>query len=267
MKDVLRYIDFGEQVPSDFLSPMWEYARWNNITTPTLVRGILTKSTVTFANLEKWDKFIYIDKISPEREITRYYSPGGRGTVAYEAGTLIGCLFTPNFILKELRMNPEVITRSLMAIVVKILKKYDIQAGSSPWRQNALDLCCKTGDKWKKFGSFLGAGLGDCYTAGFFVSLDVNLDFMRGLYKMETDKFKAKGSPKDIGDVVGGLHEIKPDITNSVFDEIPELIAKRFDWELKEDILTQEEEKKWKALAEKLKSEEWIKYGRHPDIK
>lgn len=266
MKKTLRYIDFGEQDPSEFLSPLWEFARKGNLTTPVLAKGVLNRDTITFANLEKWDKFIYPDKIPPERELTRYYSPRGRGTMAFETGSLIYSLFVPISLLEELEISSDSVTKSLMAIVIKVLKKHGIQSGSSPWRQNSFDLCYKVGDKWKKFSSFINTkDFGKCYTTGFFIAFDVDLDLMRKLYKMETDKFKSKGFPKDIGDVVGGLHEVSPDIDVGAFDEIPQLVAEQFGWELKEDILTQEEKKKWKALAEKLKSEEWIKYGKHPE--
>ena len=259
----LRYINLGAIDPN-LIDALWEYSRIIIPESPTLFSFVPNEDMVLVTNLYPLDKYLYVENLSKRYKIARLYKPKSEsGNVVYDSLTTV--IFSFHFPKKTISSTE--LVRAEMAIKVKVLRRYGIEASDSPWRQNALDLCFKSGEKYKKCGSHIYKEWDNFISTGSFISFEFNLELARKLYKMETDKFKKKGSPVDIGDVVGGLHEINPNIGIEIAPEIAQALADRFDLEFKEDNLTPEETSKIQALADKLNNDNWKLYGKHPEIK
>ena len=187
---------------------------------------------------DPFEKYINMDKVQPDIKLLRVISRVNTGVIFSSPDTIIIRIFynTSNF------KTIEEIKDAFFKSVVYILNENKIDVKQSEHRELSNDIVFinKEG-KEKKFCGTLSDIKYGYFSA--ILTLKLNADKIEGLYKLDSKKFKLRGNVSDITDVVGGLNEIDPTITESIVDDIINRMSISLNWELENSTFSEEEEK------------------------
>lgn len=213
---------------------IYELGLFKEFNEPVIVIMHPVKDILTIHGKDPLDKYINIDAIPDDMEVVRIASGINSGVVFTEPSTILVRIFCK-------RGDISFIQSTYMDCCIEILNKLGADIRISTHRLDSNDLVFfKDGHHPKKFCGTI-TSIRQSYFS-FFISLKVNAEKIDGLYKLETDKFKSRGVVKKISDVIGGLTEILPNITEDIVMDILNLMAKRLTWNILPGEFTQEEQ-------------------------
>lgn len=118
----------------------------------------------------------------------------------------------------------------LFGSIREVMERYHVNARWSSHRLNSNDITFVDSQKLeKKCGAVMNYPSQG--RASAILTLKFNADKVKGVYKLDNPKFKARGNVNHITEVVGGLNEANPAITPAVFDEIAKVLCRKLYWD------------------------------------
>ncbi len=263
----LRYINLGEVEPN-LLNGIWEFPRLCKVNEPTLFSMIIGKPMILVSNMYEVEKFIKKEELPSDYQIIRLYREQTNrvdGITLYEKKSVVLLsLIYPVPIEIGIGLEKGTLREMMREAEIKVLEKYGIEIVFNVEKN---DVYFKIGDKLKRFLGFVCEQFGDWQVVASGITFDFNTLLARKIYRLDTDKNKLKGDIKDIGDIVGGIREVNPNIGFEIIPEIVQELADRLELELKTDTLTAEETNTLQTLSDKLNNSDWKLNAKHPEIK
>ena len=245
----IRYINLGELSGAE-ISAEHELTLHTDLETPVITSYCAKKPTLTMTGDYQIDKYIYADKVSENIDIAMIYSQQG------QAGSL---LLDNNSMLIHLHIKEEYlkgnVKKMLLASIVKVMKKHKIVLSRSLHNDDSNDLVINENVIYKKIGgTWQNSYRKGWLTFGILVCFKPNIEIMKQIYRMDTDKMKSRDVSK-IEDVITGIGDLDK---NKIVFEISEMIAKRIDFKLIVSEFTLLEKETIKKSIPLLSSKDWI---------
>jgi len=156
------------------------------------------------------------------------------------------------------------IKNALTICIRKTIKKQGINIELSKHREDSNDYVVLTDGKKKKFSGIArevvqGGEAEFICTSPILRFSDEEKELWRKLYRLDSPKVKAKGDIKDLFDIVGGLEEANPDINvEQLKEDFIKLFIERFDLEIEERELTENELIDIAELKEAMEDTNWV---------
>jgi hypothetical protein len=194
-----------------------------------------TKSTLSIHDnvSGRMNLFLNSDNITNDFDVIHIRSNVHTGVIYSDQFTLVGRAYMDNNILPAFR-------NAFFQSTVEVLTSKGVDSKQSTHSVNSNDIVFVKDDKDKKFcGSLIN--IKESYFS-FIITIKFDAQKLDGIFKLDTDKFKARGVVNSISDVVGGLDEVLPGVDKSIVDEIFNSIATKLDWQIEETSFTIEEE-------------------------
>lgn len=247
--DKLRYINLG-QIDPPALPASWTLFMTTLFPVPTLLIYTMPRILILANILPLSQQFNHQD-IPPDLPLGRLNIPiKDPSNALFEHGTLGIILSVPD------DMGIQEGQRALQAACVSVLRNKGLDV-EYPGYGNDLFL---GGDlAGKKFSGCHSFTYGNNTKTGLILTFDFDIQLAKRLYNLTTKKFTKKGQVKDISHIVGGLHEMAPDLdAGEVASGVATALAVRLGLELQPDNFTVSEETRRQELRNKLQSQDWI---------
>jgi len=249
----LRYIDLGLIEPKLFL-PIFEYPSLIPLVCPTIFSYSSNTLAISVDGSDRLDKRIRVEKLPRDIKIIRYRN---------HTNTVF--LISPK-ILTFVIHYPDTdkfksLNKAIKATVFKTLREYGI-----PLVEKRNDVYFLKDGLEKKFFGITSESFIDKWRSTLFsITLEFDFDLANKMYKFDDEKFAKKGDITDIGKIVGGLCEAKPDIDkDKIVAEVIQKIAERFSLGIEKKDLSKAELFKMNKLTDKFNNKEWQLYGKRP---
>jgi hypothetical protein len=215
------------------LSLLSEYV---TLSSPVIIMTKPVKDTLSISGSYPFDKYINEDKIPEGFNVVRTKSSINTGVIYSSSDTIYVQVFYTgtDLSLTEVRTT-------FYKSAIKVLKEEGINVKRSTHRRASNDLAFVNSEGREKKFSGCG-GSPERKKLSFIFTFKFNSEKIKGLYKLDSDKFRKRGIINDISEVVGGLREVKPDIQESVVDDIMKEMGRRLGWEVEYSSFTEEEE-------------------------
>ena len=234
----LRYIKYSA------IEPNWFAADHDLIyEKPTLFCGFPKQKFLMLTGDYDPSEYLIVENIPKDVPMIRVPVPQGTnaGVITYFIETAKIDLHLPLG-----TVNRNTISRAMMAATIKALdiKQYDCFV-----EEDGNDILFRANGKERKFcGSFSSVLQGLDYYA-MPVTFQIDYDFMRSVYRLDTEKMLSKET-QDIQEIVIGVDEIKPNIDRDLFlDTFAQILADRFGWDLVTGDFTKKEKDELVRLA------------------
>ena len=210
-----------ENVTAERRKEIWEMGKTQKFVQPTIYIIKPTEPTLSIHGTDPLSKYINESEVPTGTSIIRIDANKNSGVVYTDSNTVLVRIFGSIFDILSAR-------REFVNVAIQTLDKYGIKAKLSSHRPGANDLVVEVDGKEKKFsGSY--TELSQSYFS-FFITLDFNSEVVKNLYRLDTDKFSARGNILSISDAVCGLREVKSDIDESIVDEIVKSLISKLNY-------------------------------------
>ncbi len=210
-----------ENVSAERRKEIWEIGKTKKFDQPTIYIVKPTEPTLSIHGTDPLSKYINEDSLPKGIPVIRIDGSKNSGVIYSDSNNILVRIFGSTHDILSAR-------REFVNVSIETLDKYGIKAKLSSHRPGANDLVIEIDGKEKKFsGSY--TELTQSYFS-FFVTLDFDVDVVKDLYRLDTDKFSARGNILSISDAVCGLREVNPNIDESVVDEIVKTLSDKLGW-------------------------------------
>jgi hypothetical protein len=210
-----------ENVTAERRKEIWEMGKTQKFAQPTIYIIKPTEPTLSIHGTDPLSKYINESEVPTGTSIIRIDANKNSGVVYTDSNTVLVRIFGSIFDILSAR-------REFVNVAIQTLDKYGIKAKLSSHRPGSNDLVVEVDGKEKKFsGSY--TELSQSYFS-FFITLDFNSEVVKDLYRLDTDKFSARGNILSISDAVCGLREVKSDIDESIVDEIVKSLISKLNY-------------------------------------
>jgi len=251
MNDKLKHFNLGF-VKTKFLLPIWEYTKIIVPKCPVIFSYSPDTTTINVGGSDSLEKRVKVENIPDGVKIIRY-SNQTNAIYILSSGIISFVIHYPD--INEFKS----LDKAVKAIIFKTLKEYGVPL----IKKNNDIYFLKDGMKKKFFGVMEYSFIDGWKSMIFSITLKFDFDLANKIYKFDDNKFTKKGKIVDISKIVGGLHEIKPDIDrNKIIEKVTQEIANRFDLLIEKSNLTDEELDKMNKLVDKFDNKDWYLYGR-----
>jgi len=246
----LKYFDLSLVDPG-FIPSIWEYSKLIIPECPTIFSYTPNETAIKICGLERADKKIKVKNIPGNVKMIRMVS--SRETSFMISPDLMGFMFH----------YPDTneyasLVRAVKAIVYKSLRLYNVYL-----EENDNDIYfIKDGMRKKFFGMMDDATYDGWRVAIFTLTLNFDSELANKIYNFDDEKFTKKGEVFDISKIVGGLYEVAHINRNEVTNNIIQKLADRYDLEVSEENLPDNELSKMNDFAYKSSNREWVLYGK-----
>jgi len=253
MNEKLKHFNLGF-VKAGLLPPIWEYTKMTIPECPVIFSYSPNTMTINVGGSDSLEKRIKVENIPDGIEIIRY---SNQTNAIY--------ILSPDIISFVIHY-PEIdefklLDKAVKATIFKTLKKYGIPL----IRKNNDVYFLKDGLEKKFLGIMENSFIDGWKSMIFSITLKFDSELANKIYKLDDEKFTKKGDIANIGKIVGGLCEIKPDIDrDEVIVDVIQKIADRFDLSIERSSLTKNELSKMNKLADKFNNRGWQLYGKRP---
>lgn len=232
-----------------------EFLRKFSIDNPTVLTMTGFEPVIGVAGTIPLDKIIKIENVPANAQIVRTYTDKGDqyNAIVLDKDFVWLVLYVPNnYDIAQTGMK-------LLASVAEAAHKNKIKIFST-----GNDIYLDTGTNKKKFCGYSLHQWEGWTSFELFVSLEVNWDIMRSIYDFTQEKFTKKGNFGDISNIVGGLKESNPNLNYGLSNDIVSALAKRLGLKLNKRALTDDEEKDFKWLEDRMDVDSWKYDGIYP---
>lgn len=212
-----------ENVTAERRKEIWEMGKTQKFDQPTIYIVKPTEPTLSIHGNDPLSKYINEAALSTGTSIIRIDGSKNSGVIYSDSNTILVRIFGSTYDVISAR-------KAYADVAIQTLAKHDIKAQISSHRPEANDLVVVVDGREKKFSGAYTELVQSYFS--FFITLDFDADAVKNLYLLDTDKFSARGSVKNISDVVTGLRTVNASVDESVVDEIITALASRLGWEL-----------------------------------
>lgn len=204
-----------ETVSSERRKEIYELGKNNKFSDLTIYILKPEKDTLSIHGNVDISRYINLDKVPSTFDILRVDSSVNSGVVFTDKNSVLVRIFgQPKDVLSSKKKFKDAIIESFA--------KYNVHVSLSSHRPESNDFVFIKDGKEKKFCGCV-TDLEQMYFS-FFITLEFDASKVEGIFKLNTSKFKERGVVSDISDVVGGVHEVNPEINDTVVDQIIEKI-------------------------------------------
>lgn len=252
--DKLKYINLGFISP-EFHQSVWEYPKILELTFPTLFVSSSNKTAVGMRGIDPLEKRIKTENLPGEMGFFRYRGAEVNSVFVVSPNVIQFVLHYPDTgLFKEMG-------KSVKAIVFTTLRKINFEIKN---KKDGNDLYFLKDGAEKKFLGIMEDSLFNGWKSILFcITLEFDTNFANKIYRFDDENFKKKGNISDIGTIVGGLKEIKPDLNrDEIISEVVQGLAERFGMQVEKNELTEDESSKMEKLTGDFNNKNWHLYGK-----
>jgi hypothetical protein len=246
----LKHIELGSVEPK-FVLAVWEYPQLFIPECPIIFDYSVNATAVNVCGTERVDERIRLENLSDDIQFMRF---------RHETNSMY--LYSPDMICFTMHY-PDTeqfgsANRAILAVIFKTLNNYGIPIVH---KNNDIFFCIGNMEK-KCLGIMEQAPIDGWKSILFCINLKFNADLANRIFRFDTEKFTKKGEITDVGQIIGGIYEVNPNINrNKIAMDVIGRISERYDLEIEEQSLSENELSKMNELVDKFDTREWFLYG------
>lgn len=212
-----------ENVTAARRKEIWEMGKTQTFEQPTIYVVKPTEASLSIHGSDPLSTHIDESKVPAELPIIRIDSAKNSGVVYTDENVILVRIFGAGRHVLGAR-------KEFTKVAIETLATNGITAKLSSHRPSANDLVVEIDGKEKKFSGCY-SDLKQSYFS-FFITLDFNSAAVADLYLLNTKKFASRVEVTNIADAVTGLRAVKPEIDETIVDQIISALATKLGWEL-----------------------------------